>query len=552
MARANAQDVLERYARAKTLRYTHDNQFRMNAAYCLPRDYPKWQQAGPPNVGSNQPSTDFTSRFAFDNTGVRCIPKFVAICKRLINPDNIRYHKLSADDDALMRIPQVREWFDVMTDNLFKLRHNPFSMFGSCQSEIYASLGVYGTGSKQLSWNKQYRTFSYRARPLYDIFFLIDEEGRITDVFRRFALTKRQFKLMWPNDNYPPSLQTLQDTDITTVKEFVHYVCVRGGDYDPKALDARRHKWSSDYICVPDALYIGDEEGFISNPYINARVGSVAGDPYGYSPAEQAFPALGGVNAMKKTVLKQGHKAVDPPLLANDDGALSGRIDIRPGRVTYGGLDSQGRAMVKEVQTQTNFRVAEQLISDERRDIEDSFLVTLFQILTDTPEMTAAEVYERISEKAALFAPTKAAIQEEDQAPQVQREIEMMREYTNTPPMPPELIEARGEYKIQYTNPMDNTMFASEVSGFMRWSGQLVEVAQVTQDASPTDWINWDNAAPDLGMKMNVRGAWINDMKTVQQKRKDRAEQQQRAELVNAAPAIASVAATAAKTGAPA
>ena len=38
----DARDVLDRYNRAKQIRSQRDNQWRLNAAYCLPRDYERW------------------------------------------------------------------------------------------------------------------------------------------------------------------------------------------------------------------------------------------------------------------------------------------------------------------------------------------------------------------------------------------------------------------------------------------------------------------------------------------------------------------------------
>lgn len=544
---ADASELVSLYKQAKELRARHDRQFRMNAAYCLPRDYSRWQGASQTADG-NRTSDDVQARFAFDNTGVRAVAKYGAICKRLINPDNIKYHKVSADNDALLRVPAVRMYFDDVTDWLFRKRHNPMTGFGTAQQEMYTSLGVYGTGPKSTMWSKELKTFRYKAWPLYDVFILVDDEGCVTHVFRRFFLNRMNFKRRFQGAALPAKLSSAQDTDINTVAECVHCVWKRS-DYDAKALGVRRMKWASRYFVFEDAAYIGEEEGYLSNPYTITRNMTVAGDPYGYSPAEQAFPSLGGVNAMKKTYVKMGHKAVDPPLIAYDDGVLSGRIDQRPGRVTYGGVNQSGQALIREMQTASNFQVAETLIQDERTDINDSFLVTLFQILTDTPEMTAAEVYERIAEKAALFAPTMAAIQEQDQGPQVEREIALGAEEGELPPMPPELIEAKGEYKLTYTNPMNKALHATEVAGFARWHEMLAQDASLTGDPSALDWVNWDNAAPDIGDKMDVRAAWISTPEQVKEKRAQRSQAKQQQDLIAAAPAAASVMATAAKSG---
>lgn len=558
MARESALDVLDRYARAKSLRGALETQWRMNAAYCLPRDYPRWTAGDAVGEGNDYSSTDWRARYAFDNTGVRAIPKYKAICKRLINPEGVRYHALEASDAELMRIPRVRGYFADLTKALFRYRQEPNARFGTAQGEMYGSIGVYGNGVKTTLWRPPAMRgdkggFVYKTWPMYHMFWLVDDMGFVTDVFRRIWMTRRQFELAHPGHELPPCLANIPANSASAMStrfEFVHAVSKRNSGYDPKALDARRHPWQSCYVCVSDQMYIGEESGFQGNPYQISATDTVAGDAYGYSPAEQAFPALGGANAIKKTYLKQGHKAVDPTLLVNDDGVLSGRVDMRPGKYILGGVDSQGRQLVQALNHNSNFQVAENILTDERADINDSFMVTLFQILTETPEMTAAEVYERVAEKAALFAPTMAALQEMDQGPQVERELYILAEHGLMPPPPPELVEAGNAYKVNYTNPATKAQNASEVSGFIRWVDMLANAANLTQDPEPLDHINWDNAAPEVAYKMDVPSHWQSSTDEVAAKRDNRAKQMQARMAVEAAPAAASAMATMSKQGA--
>ena len=69
MAREDARECVERYNEAKQIRAPRDTQFRLNAAYCLPRDYENWQGEG--NLNDNGINVDFRARFAFDNTGAQ-------------------------------------------------------------------------------------------------------------------------------------------------------------------------------------------------------------------------------------------------------------------------------------------------------------------------------------------------------------------------------------------------------------------------------------------------------------------------------------------------
>lgn len=548
MARpGDPKDVLRRYEEAKNIRAVYEHDWRMAAAYCIPRHYSTWLTNGPATLDS--PMTAAARRYAYDNTGVRSLPKWVAILNRIATPIGQRWRSLRASDPSLMRSYAVRTFFDELNNTLHDMTYSPRAHFIRTRGEVYNQLGVYGTSPYSITWrrprhNDRRGGFRYKAWPLRDIFILVDDEGGVSSVFRRFFLNARQFRTKFPDAKAPKSIQTELDKATgpseTAFFEFVHCVHERS-DLDPGALSVRRLPYTGYYVACKDAEYVGEEEGFLSNVYLTPRTETEPGDVYGYSPAIRATPALGSVNAMKKTVLKQGQRAVEPTLLANDDGVLSGRLDVRPAATIWGGIDKAGRRLVDVLPT-GNFNVAENLIADERRDIEDSFFVTLFQILQETPEMTATEVVERVAEKAALLAPTMGWIQSEDLGPATEREIELMIENGVFPQMPPELIEARGEYTIEYTSPMAKSMYAENISGFMRTLELAINHAQATQDPSGLDWLDMDEAIPEIADRLSSPTRWIRSPDAVKQLREARAQQAQQQQVLQQAPALASVA----------
>jgi len=550
MAKPDARDAVTWYGEAKTIRAPYENDWRMAAAYCLPRHYSAWQSDGPNTAGMNAA----VRRFAYDSTGVNALPKYAAILNRLATPEGQRWHKLSASNPELMKLYHVRIFFDQLTDKLFKLRYSPRAKFQQTIGESYMQIGVYGMGPFTISWRKPAALdprggFAYKSWPLKDIFILVDDLGNVTCIFRRFFLNARQFKVKFGTQgNVPKPIEAELSKAVpseTAYFEFVQMLCMND-EYDKNdSLTLRRFPIRSCYLCVATAEYVGEDEGFMGWPMITPRTNTEPADLYGYSPALQALPALGGVSAMKKTVLKQGQKAVDPAYLAYDDGVISGKVDIRPGRINYGGVNAQGNPMVRALET-GNFKVAEQLIEDERNDVRDSFFVTLFTILQEKPQVTATQVMEEIAEKAALLAPTMGRLQAEMQGPQIEREIALLVENGEMPELPQELIEARGEYTVVYTSPLAKGQYAEEISGFMRWYEMLLNAAQVQAAAGdtvnlPTDWANLDAAAPEIADFMAVRTGWTNDQTKVVQIRDTRAKAQRESELIKQAPAAAAI-----------
>lgn len=548
--RANIEETIRMYSQAKIIRAPMEPDWRMAAAYCLPRQYNAWMTDGE----AGTPNTAAARRFAYDNTGIKSLPKYVAILNAIHTPEGQRWHKLEASNPDLQKLHDVREYHDKLTAQLFKYRYDANAMFKQAQGEMYTGVGVYGMGPKSLTWGRGMNgvaSFKYKSWALRDIFILVSDDGEVTHVFRRFFLNARQYRLKWPDDKAPRSVDAeLKKTggpDENKKWEFIQ-VCRYRTNHEPdNYLSIRRHRIACDYICVPDKEYAGDEEAYSSMPIFTPRVYTEADNPYGYSPAMQGLPALGGVSAMKKTAIKQGHKALDPAYITNDDGNLSSRLDIRPGRVNAGGVSSSGAKLIHALET-GNFQIAEKLIEDERKDIEDPFFVLLFTILAERPEMTATQVVEELGQKASLLAPTMGRLQSEDSGPQVAREIEILTEHNLRPDMPPVLAEAGAEYNIRYTSPMAKAMAAEDVSGFMRWVEFNLKYAAEAQDPSVLDRIDMDTANPEVAEYMNVQTRWVADDTKVEAKRAAREKRTRQQQVIEQAPAIASVVNTAAKT----
>lgn len=540
MARLSAEENVARYTAAKSERTKYEPDWRNASAYCMPRHYNSWTTEGPADTSSMTAAR----RIAFDSTGVKALPMYMAILERIATPHNMRYQQLQVDDPYLRKSLAVRNYFDQLNNRIFSYRYDPLAKFIQNSSEVYGSMGVYGTGpiyvgrrARRTKYDKP--GFLYRACPMRDIFLLVNDEGDNDTAIRRFWLNVRQYRQKWPGEELPRCMATKviggkipSDQDYF---EFIHIVQPRN-DYDPEALDSRRHPHVGSYIAVADKQYIGEEEGYRSNPYLTPRTLTEAGNPYAFSPAMQALASMGTASQIKKSALKQGQKAAEPTYLAHDDGVMNGPVDLRPNAINYGGVDKQGRKLITTLDT-GNFQVSDKLLQDERQDINHIFFAHIFEIIMETREMTATQVMDRIQKESALLSPTMGRLQSEWIAPCTFREIDMLDEIGQLPEMPPELIEAGGAYKINYTSPMAKGIYAEEVSGFMRAVETSLQIVSATGDQSHLDHFNFDTAIPEMSDYMAVPARWMNDEKTKAAIAESRQASQQQAELLkNAAP----------------
>jgi len=139
--------------------------------------------------------------------------------------------------------------------------------------------------------------------------------------------------------------------------------------------------------------------------------------------------------------------------------------------LNYGYLREDGTPLVQPLQAGGNLPIGIEMSDQKRKAVNDSFLVTLFQILVESPRvMTATEVLQRAQEKGALLGPTMGRQQSEFLGPIIDRELDLLSAGGNLPLPPPQLMDyimGGGEILPKYTGPLARLMKAEEASGDM-------------------------------------------------------------------------------------
>lgn len=473
----------------------------------------------------------------FDATASLGLERFAAAMESMLTPRNSRWHRLRASSERINRSRQVGLWFDEVTDILFKARYSPRANYASQQHENYMALGAFGTAAMFID-ELDGGGIRYRSVHLSEVFFLENHQGIIDTAYRRFPMTARQMEQKWGRDKLPEKIQKAAENEPQKEFDIIH--CVRPRDeVDKTKADHRRMDFASFYVTVEGKKTLS-EGGYRRFPYAISRYVTTPGELYGRSPAMLALPSIKTLNEQKKTVLKQGQRVTDPVLLAHDDGVLD-EFSLHSGAINYGGVSAEGRALVHTLPT-GNLSVGHQMMEQERSVINEAFLVTLFQILVETPQMTATEVLQRAQEKGALLSPTMGRQQSEALGPQIERELDILFDQGMLPDMPQELIDAGGEFEIEYDSPLSRAQKAEEASGLFRYMEWAQNYVAVTQDPSPYDLINVDEAGMAL-MDINaVPYLWRNSAEQIQQIRQSRQQAQQQQQAIEAAPALSGAA----------
>lgn len=477
----------------------------------------------------------------FDSTASIALKRFAAILDSLLTPRNATWHRLMASEPALNKDRNVKLWFEEVNRILFKYRYAPKANFSAQNQQNYLGLGAFGTGCLFTDPLKDEAGIRYRAIHLGEVYFCENHQGIVDSAYRKFPLTARQAIQKW-GEAVPSKIREAMNSSKERSFDFLHCVKPRQ-DYDPVRLDYKGMPYASYYVAIDEKVLLA-EEGYHSFPYSISRYEQAPGEVYGRSPAMDVLPAIKVLNEEKKTVLKQGHRTVDPVLLAHDDGILD-TFSMRPGALNAGGVSADGRPLVHTLPV-GNIMIGKELMDDERMVINDAFLVTLFQILTETPTMTATEVMERTREKGILLAPTVGRQQSEYLGPMIEREIDVLsRQFSGgrpiLPPMPPALREAQGEYRIEYDSPLSRAQRAEEVTGYLRSVERTLEIVNATQDPSYLDHYDFDVIIPEASEIQGMPIRWMRAVEQIQAIRQSRAQQQQQTDLVNALPGVAAI-----------
>lgn len=527
----DAAELCRVFANLKGSRGTWESHWEEIAERVLPR------QMG--FVGERTDGEKRTQK-VFDSKPMIALERFAAVMDSMLTPRQSRWHNLRTTDDRLNEDFEVKDWFYKVNNILYDARYSPRANFSGQNSERWTSTGAFGSGALFIDFEPGIG-LRYRCVNLRDLFLLENHQGAIDTVYRQFKFTARQAAQRWGEDRLPESIRKCLDNPqrIHEKHDFLHVVVPRA-DFDPARADARGKPFGSYYIAMREKMYVADPGGYNTFPYSISRYVTAPDEVYGRGPAMCALPDIKMLNEMAKTDIRAAHKLIDPPILLHDDGVLGGgakTINMRPGGLNVGGVNRDGRQLIQPFMSGARVDIAEEKMNQRRGAIDDAFLVTLFQILVETPRMTATEALIRAQEKGMLLTPTMGRQQSEALGPMIERELDLLSFHRVLPPMPAALREAGGDYKIVYDSPMSRMQRAEELVGVQRTMELLAPFAQINPDV--LDVFDPDALARLTAEVSGVPTPVMRSPEAMRQLREQRAAQTEQANMVAAAQPLA-------------
>ena len=531
MAESRADDIIRRQEQLRSARGNWESLWQEVADRV-------WPQMS--DFLSKRSSGEKRTEKIFDATACLALEKFAAAIHSLISPDNQLYQKLTSQDKALREFLPLMKWLEEVNEVLFSVRRSPFSNFSSQANECYKSLGAFGTLGMLVD-DVVGKGIRYKSCHLSELYISENEHGIVDLVHRRFEYTARQAVSAFGLDNLPDKIkQAYEKGDENSKYEFIHAV-EPNKERKHGRMDAAGMAFKSCYVSIEGRQFVEEEGGFRSFPYAISRYSTNPREVYGRGPAMMVLPDIKMLNEMEKTTLRAGHLAVDPPLLLLEDGTLQG-FQMRPRALNYGGLNEQGQQMVQPLETKANLPWAMEMTDGKRKLINEAFLVTLFQILVDSPQITATEALLRAQEKGQLLAPTMGRQQSEFLGRITERELDILAMAGVLPEPPPEVAEILGDggIEIEYTSPLSRLMRSEDGVAILRTFEQLAPMAQA--DPTVYDVFDTDALPMELAEINGVPAKVLRSKAEIAKIREGRKQQMAMQQMLEAAPVAADAA----------
>lgn len=472
----------------------------------------------------------------YDATAALALERFAAAMESLLTPRSSKWHDLRAPIPEIDDMDDVRMYLENVRDILFKVRYSPRASFASQKHEGYLQLGAFGTEVLFVDEHPK-GGIRYQSIPTSSCYLVENELGFVDTVFRKSVWSLRNVGMMFGVDAMSDNMRRRAERSPDERIEIVHAV-FPNKEMDPFSLASHKKPFVSVWFDSEDGHQLR-LSGYDENPYIVSRYVTGTNETYGRSPAMTVLPDIKMINEMSRTIIRGGQKAVDPPMLIADDGVML-PVNLTAGGYTFARMEGRSGPPIQAIQNGARVDIGFEMQEQRRRTINDAFLITLFQILVDSPQMTATEVMERAQEKGALLAPTAGRQQSESLGPMIERELAILTRQGMIPPAPPVLAEVNGEVTIEYSSPMARAQRAEEGVGIFRTLEGVQTIA--AYDPTVLDNFDGDKITRALADINGMPRALLKSARDVMSVRQNRAQEQAAAEAAQAAPLLADAA----------
>lgn len=528
MADEIAQEVLREVEKEKGDRGTFESLWTQTARRVFPR--------GDNFQGRNITPGERRSEWQFDSKPVLALERWAAVMLGVTMPPSEYYHGWQSEERSIRKDLDVKQWCEELRDDCFQMRYSTKSGFTGQINETWMSAGAFGTGGMFID-DRPGEPVAYQSLPLEKTWIRQGAGGLINWFYRQLDLTSYQAIEMFGPQNLPDQIIKATQTDPKKEFAFYHRVKPRKMVNNSLRFSQESMAFQSDYVCELEKRHV-ETGGYRVFPAAFMRCTTKSGEVYGRGPAQTVLADIKMKNEMWRTILRSSHRMADPTMLLADDAALA-PFQMQPGFRNKGYMKaSDGTPLAQQLKWEGDLTPALTVAAATDKDIDDAFLMTIFQLMLTNPDMTATEVLERIRERAMLLTPTAGRISKEFVGAMAEREADIIQARGKMAPLPRRLEEFEGRVEITDDSPLAKAQKASRAIGFDRTLQQVLPLAE--RNPSVLDRFKSEEIIPELAEIHGMPLSWLytdDEMKEINARN---AEQAATAQAAEAAPNLAS------------
>ena len=445
----------------------------------------------------------------FDSTAITANTLLAASLQGTLTSPSLPWFSIKLRDKQTNEDHNTQLWLEDTARRMYDAFND--ANFNTEVHEMYLDLTSIGTGCLFVEEHKDgFKDNGIHFKTLHINEFYIQENsnGFIDTVYRKYKMSARQAVQEFGEDNLGEKI--LEASKNKPEKEFVFIHAVEPSIDYKRATGkvATKLKYHSCHVCQEDKMVVRTG-GYNEFPYLVPRWSKATGEIYGRSPSYNALPDIKTLNKAVEIGLKAWAKAIDPPLLVQDDGVI-GRVRTTPAGITV--IRNDGA--IKPLQIGSNWQITDMKETQLRTAIRQAYYSDQLQ-LQDGPQMTATEVQVRYELMQRLLGPTLGRFQSEFLNPLIERVFGIMFRAGALLPPPENIQEAKMD--IEYVGPLARSQRMEEAQAIDRLYQLAANVAQI--DPSIMDNINHDEAIRMRATLLGVPKSIMVSRDDVQEKR---------------------------------
>ena len=431
----------------------------------------------------------------FEPSGVQAAEDLSSAIHSVLTNPSTTWSNLVFGEDALNEKEANSAFINRSKDKIHKLLNE--SNFDIQISKTYRSTVVLGSAPLFIEEKKdevgRFNGFRFQALHLSEIAWQENFNGEVDTVYRKYRLTYKKLMERW-EDSLPEEIKRNAKEFPDREEEIYFIVAPREEHKKSRGLLLPKDRPVAGFYMLKRSGILLEETGFYEQPYFIPRWMTRAGEVYGMGPGEMALPEIRTINQARKLALEAAPLAIRKPLKVSEKDLISD-INIAPGDLTV----LENSDSLQPIDLGTNFSEVQFLIQESRDMIRSMFYLDKLFLppRTETGEMTAFEVDQRLAQMQRVLGPTLARFNYELLAPLIVTCFRMLLrgnvEHNNEllGPMPPQIAERGLDIEVKFVNQLSRAQELEELQAIQSFLQQdLAMVAQFKPEA--IDLINFD------------------------------------------------------------